>query len=74
MEEFLVAYSDVLGEAVYPNKRSGSLYPLGPNYYPPERIPAIIDRLHERNSEDDRTLAKWLLKATEYNGFYVLGL
>lgn len=74
MDEFLAAYSDVLGEALYPNTKSGPVYPFGPNYYPPERVSAIVDRLHERNSEDDRTLSKWLLKATEHNGFYVLGV
>lgn len=74
MDEFLAAYSDVLGEAVYSNKKSGPVYPFGPNYYPPERVTAMLDRLRERNSEDDRTLAKWLQKATECNGFYVLGL
>ena len=74
LDEFLAAYSDVLSEALYPNKKSGPVYPFGPNYYPPERVPAMIARLHERNSEDDRVLAKWLLKATEYNGFYVLGV
>lgn len=74
MDEFLAAYSGVLGEAVYSNKKSGLVYPFGPNYYPPERVPAMLDRLRERNSEDDRTLAKWLQKAAEHNGFYVLGV
>ena len=41
---------------------------------PPERVPAMLGRLRERNSEDDRTLAKWLQKAAEHNGFYVLGV
>lgn len=74
MDELLAAYSDVLGEALYPNKKSGPVYPFGPNYYPPERVPAMLCRLRERNSEDDRTLAKWLQKAAEHNGFYVLGV
>lgn len=74
MDAFLAAYSDVLGEAMYTDKKSGPVYPFGPNYYPPEQVPAMLDRLRERNTEDDRTLAKWLLKATEHNGFYVLGV
>lgn len=74
LDEFLAAYSDVLGEGLYPNKKSGPVYPFGPNYYPPERVPTMIDRLRERNSEDDLVLAKWLHKATEHNGFYVLGV
>lgn len=41
---------------------------------PPEQVPAMLGRLRDRNTEDDRTLAKWLQKATECNGFYVLGL
>lgn len=74
LDEFLAAYSDVLGEAIYPDNKSGPVYPFGPNYYPPERASAMLDRLRDRNSEDDCTLAKWLQKAAEHNGFYVLGV
>ena len=47
---------------------------FGINYYPPELEEAIVKRLRERNSEDDRILTDWLMTADEHNGLYILGV
>lgn len=74
MDNFIFLYSDIFNQGVYNNGKSGSLDLFGINYYHPELEEAIIKRLRERNSEDDRILTDWLMTADEHNGLYILGV
>ena len=74
MEEFLLLYSDIFNKGIYNNGKSGAVDLFGINYYPPELEKAIVNRLRERNSEDDRILTDWLMTADEHNGLYILGV
>ena len=74
MEEFLLLYSDIFNKGIYNNRKSGAVDLFGINYYPPELEKAIVNRLRERNSEDDRILTDWLMTADEHNGLYILGV
>ena len=74
MDDFLFLYSDIFNKGIYNNGKSGSVDLFGINYYPPELEKAIVKRLRERNSEDDRILTDWLMTADEHNGLYILGV
>ena len=74
MEEFLLLYSNIFNKGIYNNGKSGAVDLFGINYYPPELEKAIVNRLRERNSEDDRILTDWLMTADEHNGLYILGV
>ena len=74
MDRFLFLYSDIFNQGIYNNGKRGSVDLFGINYYPPELEEAIIKRLRERNSDDDRILTDWLLTANEHNGLYILGV
>ena len=74
MEEFLLLYSDIFNKAIYNNRKSGAVDLFGINSCPPELEKAIVKRLRERNSEDDRILTDWLMTADEHNGLYILGV
>lgn len=73
MDNFISLYSDIFNQGFYNNGKSGSLDLFGINYYHPELEEAIVKRLRERNSEDDRILTDWLMTADEHNGLYILG-
>ncbi|MGM9631554.1 MAG: hypothetical protein ACI3XL_00475 [Eubacteriales bacterium] len=74
MENFLFLYSDIFNQGIYNNGKSGLVDLFGINYYPPKLEEAIIKRLRERNSEDDRILTDWLMTADGHNGLYILGV
>ena len=74
MDRFLFLYSDIFNQGIYNNGKSGLVDLFGINYYPPELEEAIIKRLRERNSDDDRILTDWLMTANEHNGLYILGV
>ena len=74
MDNFIFLYSDIFNQGIYNNGKRGSVDLFGINYYPPELEEAIIKRLRERNSDDDRILTDWLMTADVHNGLYILGV
>ena len=44
------------------------------NYYGPETIKPIIERIIITKPMEYEFLVDWLIKAKEFNGFYILGL
>ena len=51
-----------------------SLDIFGMNYYGPDLIKPIIEKLITVKPIDYEVLIEWLDKAKEYNGFYILGI
>lgn len=47
---------------------------FGMNYYGPESINPVIEKIITAKPMEYEVLVEWLNKAKEYNGFYILGL
>ena len=47
---------------------------FGMNYYGPESIKPIIEKIITTEPMEYEVLVEWLIKAKEFNGFYILGL
>ena len=47
---------------------------FGINYYAPNLLDSIIERLNNDKPTDYSTLKEWLIKSKEYNGVYILGI
>lgn len=71
---FFQQYSQIFNCGIYNNLKSGTVDLFGVNYYSSDLVDAIIDKLKVKKPLDYETLTKWLTKAKEYNGFYVLGI
>lgn len=71
--KFVSNYGKIFTGGIYNNRETGMVDVLGINYYSRELTHLIIARVMEMKPLDDQILLKWLEKATEYIGFYVLG-
>ena len=71
---FFHVYGDIFGCGIYNNLLSGPPDPCGINYYPPSRAEEILAALSTTTLPDSETLAAWLRRVRQYNGFYLLGL
>ncbi len=74
MDEFFRSYSCIFDSGMYSNLKSGVVDCCGINYYEPKQIPAIIEKLFEKEPSDYQKLVDWLNCAKQYNGFYILGV
>lgn len=73
-DTFYQEYSNIFTCGIYYNLRSGTVDIFGINYYAPTLVDSFITKLYEDKPLDYITLVEWLIKAKEYNGFYILGL
>lgn len=71
---FYTEYSHIFDQGVYNNLQKGVVDIYGINYYGPQTIPAITEKLYRTKPAGYRKLAQWLEQAGKYNGFYILGL
>lgn len=71
---FYIRYSNIFTGGVYNNLHTGPVDIYGINYYSPEHVSAIIERLETIQPADYEMLLNWLKKAEDYNGIYILGL
>lgn len=74
IDTFFQQYSQIFNCGIYNNLKSGTVDLFGVDYYARDLVDVIIDNLHIKNPLDYETLTKWLTKAKEYNGFYILGI
>ena len=74
VDVFYQEYSQVFNCGIYNNLKSGRIDIFGINYYAPSFIDSIIERLYDEKPVDYESLAGWLNKAKQYNGFYILGI
>ena len=72
--EFYDEYSGIFDCGIYNNLKVGAVDCCGINYYKPELIPLLIERICNKEPADYKKLVDWLGKAKQYNGFYILGL
>lgn len=73
-QTFYLEYSRIFNCGIYNNLQSGAVDIYGINYYAPEFIEPIIEKLQKEKPLDHETLVVWLNNAKEYNGFYILGI
>ena len=71
---FYEAYNYIFDCGIYNNLQSGVVDIYGINYYSPVVTDIIIEKVLKDKPQDSEPLLKWLHKAKEYNGFYILGL
>jgi hypothetical protein len=74
MNRFLDDYGNIFNCGTYNNMKTGIVDCFGINYYSPELIPLIIERICENKPEDYEKLIDWLNQAKQCNGFYILGI
>lgn len=71
---FFREYGKIFDCGIYSNLKRGVVDIFGINYYSPSSVDSIIAKLNKEKPSDYITLAEWLARAKEYNGFYILGL
>ena len=71
---FYSNYKEILGDGRYNNMKTGEFDLYGINYYSPQQLTEIIDRIEKQKPLGYEVLLAWLQKAIDYNGFYVLGI
>jgi len=71
---FYEEYNNIFDYGIYSNLERGIVDIYGINYYPPELIEVIINKILKETPSDYKKLVEWLEKAKAYNGFYILGI
>lgn len=71
---FYEKYVHILGDGIYNNQKSGPVDIYGLNYFPQDRVEAIISRLSEEKTEGYAELLFWLYNHKPVNGIYILGI
>lgn len=74
IENFYDEYAKILQNGVYNNLCEGKLDVCGINYYSPDKVKAIIERLKNTKPTEYDVLLEWLNNALSQNGFYILGI
>ncbi len=73
-EQFANIYVDIFGDGVYANLSEGTMDLCGMNYYAPDKVVEIIERLKLHKPYEYEILLGWLQSPKSTNGFYLLGL
>lgn len=71
---FYTEYSPIFNCGIYNNLKRGIVDIFGINYYTPDLLDSITQRLDIDKPIDYKLLTDWLKKAKVYNGFYILGI
>lgn len=71
---FCSIYGEIFYGGTYANLLNGKIDIYGVNYYSPEQLTEIIDKIEEQKPLHCEVLLEWLKKGLEYNGFYILGI
>ncbi len=71
---FFAEYGEVLGPGISGSGNWSGFDSWGLNYYPPEVIPAMLQRLLARKPREYTFFLSWLEGCKACNGFYILGI
>ena len=71
---FYTEYQHIFDCGIYNNLNKGVVDIFGINYYAPDLLDSIIERLNNEKPTDYSILEEWLMKSKEYNGIYILGI
>lgn len=72
--DFFSYYKDIFTGGTYANGKTGVVDLCGINYYSVEETKCVLEKLKHTHLPDQEILVRWLEKAREYSGFYILGL
>ncbi len=72
--EFFQEYSQIFNCGIYANFQTGVVDCWGINYYSPETIEPIIQKIQQNQPKNNQLLLDWLNTAKQYNGFYIFGV
>ncbi len=71
---FYTHYKDIFGSGIHYDLSEGYFDIWGITYYGPEWMDEISERALTQKPEDYAILLKWLARAKEHNGFYIVGV
>ena len=71
---FFNNYKDILNGGIYGNLKSGEVDLYGVNYYSPQQLTEIIDKIEKQKPLGYEAFLEWLKRGINYNGFYILGI
>lgn len=71
---FMREYGEILRDGIYQNLQRGTVDPYGCNYYAPEKVSEIRERLSRQKPQGYEVFLRWLKESEKENGFYVLGI
>ncbi|MCH5162703.1 MAG: hypothetical protein J1G38_04355 [Clostridiales bacterium] len=74
VDDIVSDYADIFCGGVYNNLKTGPVDLYGINYYSPDLLKVIIDKIEKRKPLDYEALLAWLKAGEKYNGIYVLGI
>ena len=74
MNEFFDDFENIFNNGIFNNRKQGVVDLFGINYYPPQQLNEIIDKIEKQKPVDYEILLKWLKQGVNYNGFYILGV
>lgn len=72
--QFIQQYGEIFSCGIYNNGEKGPVAPYGINYYSQEQAKNIVDKVQKQKPSDYPILLRWLERANEATGFYILGL
>ena len=72
--EFYQHYGTIFTDGFYANGKRGVLDVCGINYYPPEMVESIIERIKSAKPDGYEILLTWLEQNKHHNGIYILGI
>ena len=73
-ETFYTNYGTIFNCGLYYNLKMGPVDIFGTNYYAPEQLDSIMEKILDKTPMNYETLMDWLNKAKAFNGFYILGI
>jgi len=73
-ERFISDYGAFFTDGFYNNALQGPVDLCGINYYPPQQVRQIVQRIKVQLPCDAAALLEWLEQAADCNGIYILGL
>lgn len=71
---FYTEYSRFFDCGTYQNLERGTMDLYGINYYTPQQVHEIRQRIDSEKPTEYYILLKWMQKSETYNGMYILGL
>ena len=74
IDKFYSRYKEIFNDGIYNNLKRGEVDIFGINYYSPQQVIEIIDKIEKQKPLDYAVILEWLKQGINYNGIYILGI
>ena len=74
MDIFCSNYADIFCNGVRDNRSIGEMDVFDINYYSPNQLKEIIEKIENHKPLGYEIILEWLKQGTDYNGMYILGI